>query len=139
MVTKLQYQISLSSVVLLYLIFACNWQVDAKESNQQPLGNLDKVLQQVNGTQMTETLMDAKLASNMTNALNEMAMNLRKMFAENRRLTVQVQDVIQRVQNATGVNSTTALGKANQQALLNLSNPNSINNLLSRFQVPRTS
>lgn len=70
----------------------------------QPLAGLDKMLKQANGVKL-DAIIDNKLASNVTNALNDMAQNLRKMFIENRRLTMQVQELVNRVQNATGVNA----------------------------------
>lgn len=134
-------QASLSTSVLLLVLLSSDLSASAKDANQggnPPLGNLDKVMQQANGMKF-DAITDSKLASNVTNALNEMAMNLRRMFAENRRLTAQVQDVLQRVQNVTGVNATTTVGSLQQQAsnMSNLSNMGgNLNNFMSRFQVP---
>lgn len=81
--------------------------------------------------------MDNKLIGNVTNTLNDMAMNLRKMFAENRRLSSQVQDVIQRVQNVTGVTNNT-MKAIQQQALTNGNQANySLNNLNISSLLPR--
>lgn len=102
---------------------------------QQPLAALDKILKQANGVRV-DAIVDNKLASNVTNALNEMALNLRKLFMENRRLTSQVQEVIQQVQNVTGVNATSAI-KTMQQQTANMSTFNTSNinlgNLMPRF------
>ena len=105
------------------------WTKEAQGANQQvqPLANLDKMLRQANGVKV-DAIVDNKLASNVTNALNDMAQNLRKMFVENRRLTMQVQDLIGRVQNVTGVNATNALGTIQQQAA-NMSNASSFGGL----------
>lgn len=115
---------------------------EASGANQQvqPLANLDKVLKQASGVKV-DAIVDNKLAANVTNALNDMAQNLRKMFVENKRLTMQVQDLMGRVQNVTGVNSTNALGAIQQQAanmsnvgaLSGLNNPANLGSLLSRF------
>lgn len=126
------------AVLLLALLITCQC-IEAKENSnnqqqEQPLANLDKVIRQANGIKI-DSLMDSKLASNVTNTLNEMAMNLRKMFMENRRLSSQVQDVIKRMQNATGVNATSTVNSFQQQAtnLSSLSNLN-LNNVVSRYQ-----
>lgn len=127
-------------LLLLVLLVTCH-QAEAKENSnnqqqEQPLANLDKVIRQANGIKI-DPLMDSKLASNVTNTLNDMAMNLRKMFMENRRLSSQVQDVIKRMQNATGVNATSTVNSFQQQAtnLTSLNNLN-LNNVVSRFQNP---
>lgn len=144
-------QLSLTSALLTLLLVSSSLRrdVDAKEAgnrqqtnnnNNQPLANLDKVLKQANGIKV-DAIMDPKLASNVTNALNEMAINLRKMLTENRRLSSQIQEVVQRVGNATGVNATTAMNGMQQQTsnltgLVNTANLNSLTSLMSRFQVP---
>lgn len=102
-------------------------------SQQQPLANLDKILRQTNGVQI-DAIMDNKLATNVTNALSDMASNLRKMFAENRRLSVQVQDVLNRVQNATGVNATKTISSLQQANVTSLSSQLNLGNLVSRMQ-----
>lgn len=131
-------------VTVVLVLLCCNQVSQAKEAanknsnqgqQQAPLGNLDNMLKQANGVKV-DAIMDSKMASNVTNALNDMAMNLRKMFMENRRLSNQVQEVLQRVQNATGVNATNAIGNAQQQAAnfssgnLNLTN---LSTLMPRF------
>lgn len=133
---------AIPEVVLLMLLLTVFHYTTAKENtnNQpQPLENLDKVIRQANGMKF-DSMMDSKLASNVSTTLNEMAMNLRKMFMENRRLSSQVQDVLKRMQNATGVNATSAINNFQQQTnltslnnLSNLSNTN-LSSVLSRFQ-----
>ena len=113
--------------------------IQAKETqqNNQPLAGLDRMLKQANGVKV-DAIVDNKLATNVTNALNEMAMNLRKMFAENRRLNQQVQELVNRVQNATGVNATNTFGNLQQQAsnfsnMANNLNLQSMSTLMPRF------
>lgn len=129
MINEFVSNLTISRAVLLLLLIASSHDIEAKEAasqtaGQQPLGQLEKVLKQTNGIKM-DAIMDQKLASNVTNALNEMALNLRKMFVENRRLTSQVQDVLQRLQNTTGVNATSTFNTIQQQA----ANPAVINNI----------
>lgn len=137
--------LSISEILLLLVFFSSNQSdVGAKEatsSNQQPLSQLDKILKQTNNIRV-DSVMDSKLTSNVTQTLNEMAMNLRKMFMENRRLSNQVQDVLQRMQNATGVNATNTINSLQQQtpnvtSLTNQLNNINLNNLTSRFQIPQ--
>lgn len=112
----------------------------AKEAaNQnQPLANMDKVLKQVSNVRM-DSVVDNRLASNMTSTLNEMAMNLRKMFMENRRLSGQIQEVMTRVQNVSGINATSTISNLQQQApnissLTNMANNMNLSSTLARFQ-----
>lgn len=113
-------------------------------SAQQPLANFDKIMQQVNGVKL-DGIVDGRMTSNVTNALNEMTLNLRKMVAENRRLQAQMQELLNRVQNATGVNAT-AVNNLQQQAatVTNLTNPNgpqmnlqTLSTLMPRFSMQR--
>lgn len=111
---------------------------EAGSQSNQPLGALDKVLKQASTIRM-DSVVDNKLASNMTNTLNEMAMNLRKMFMENRRLSSQVQEVMTRVQNVSGINATNTISNLQQQApnitsLANMANSMNLTNTLARFQ-----
>lgn len=118
---------------LAVLILVASFNQAKETKNEQPLANLDKIMRQANGVKL-DSVMDPKLTSNVTNTLNEMAMNLRKMFMENRRLSSQVQDVLQRMQNATGVNVTNSMNNLQQQATsMNASNIN-LNNLIPRMQ-----
>lgn len=118
-------------IVLCAALIASSAECYAKETNQnagnQPLANVDKIMKQANNMRM-DSLVDSKLASNMTNTLNDMAMNLRKMFMENRRLSSQIQEVMSRVQNATGVNATSAMNNLQQQAS-NMTNMTNLQNL----------
>ena len=107
-------------------------------NSQQPLSNLDKIVRQTNGLRI-DSILDNKMASNVTSTLNEMAMNLRKMILENRRLSSQVQEVLVRVQNVTGLNATSAVSNLQQQAssVPNISNPMgqfNVSSLMSRSQ-----
>lgn len=110
----------------------------ATGDNSAPLANMDKVMKVASNVKF-DSITDPKLASNVTNALNEMANNLRKMFMENRRLSAQVQDVLQRVQNATnstGTNATATVANIQKQANQNMPNMTNLNlnNLMPRFQ-----
>lgn len=132
--------LSISELILLLVFFTSNQpNINAKEAgNQQPLSQLDKILKQTNNVRV-DSVVDSKLASNVTQTLNEMAMNLRKMFMENRRLSNQVQDVLQRMQNVTGVNATNTISSIQQQAPNVTSLTNQLNNInlssvASRFQ-----
>jgi len=129
----------MTRIALMFILLAITKNlVNAKDSSsdQQPLTNLDGVLKQANGLKV-DSIVDGKLASNVTNTLNEMALNLRKMFVENRRLSSQVQDVLQRMQNVTGINATNTISKIQQQAsnVSSLNNVN-LNGIVSRFQSP---
>lgn len=140
MIGKMVAQLTLTESLLILLLVTSSEQSQAKESpgvQQQPLAQLDKVIRQANGIKV-DSIVDSKLASNVTNTLNEMALNLRKMFMENKRLSNQVQDVLQRMQNATGVNATSTINGLQQQAsnmssMSNLNNLN-VNNMMARFQ-----
>lgn len=132
--------LSISEILLLLVFFTSNQSnAGAKEAtNQQPLSQLDKILKQTNSGRV-DSVVDSKLASNVTQTLNEMAMNLRKMFMENRRLSNQVQDVLQRMQNVTGVNATNTISSVQQQNLNVTSLTNQLSNVnlssvASRFQ-----
>ena len=107
---------------------------EVRAGNQQPLAELDKMLKQANGVKV-DAIVDNKLASNVTKVLNDMATNLRKMFVENRRLNVQVQDLFSRVQNATGVNATNTFGSIQQQAsnISALTGHMNVSSLMQRF------
>lgn len=139
MFVKFSTYLSVTELLLLLTLLTSNHaDVEAKgpSTTPQPLASLDKMLSQVNGVKV-DAIMDPKVTSNVTNLLNEMAMNMRKVLFENRRISSQVQDVLHRVQNATGVNATTAINNM-QQPLANasnLTNMNNLNNVLSRFQV----
>lgn len=123
-----------SLLLIASIIQASSGAKEGASNQQQPLANLDKVLRQTNGVQI-DAIVDNKIASNMTTMLSDMASNLRKMFMENRRLSMQVQDVLNRVQNATGVNATKALSSIQQQGTnaTNLGNLN-LGNVVSRMQ-----
>lgn len=134
-----------STMAILVFVLVASTIVQAKEpqnnanGNNQPLAGLDRMLKQANGVKV-DAIVDNKLASNVTNALNDMAMNLRKMFAENRRLNQQVQELVTRVQNATGVNATNTFGNLQQQAsnfsnLANNLNLQSMSTMLPRFNI----
>lgn len=99
----------------------------ANQQQAQPLANFDKILKQASGVKV-DAIVDNKLASNVTNALNDMAQNLRKMLVENRRLSMQVQDLMSRVQNVTGVNATNTISAIQQQAT-NMSSVNGLSGL----------
>lgn len=102
---------------------------------QQPLANLDKILSQFSGAKV-DPIVDNKLAANVTNVLNEMATSLSKMFMENRRLTSQLEETMRRVQNATGMNATNAIGSIQQQ-MANMSSLGAninLSTLVPRFQ-----
>lgn len=136
MLTKMHRSMVPEVVLLLVLLTTCQ-NVRAKENTnnqqqQQPLASLDKVVRQANGIRL-DSLMDNKLASNVSITLNEMAMSLRKMFMENRRLSSQVQDVLLRVQNATGVNATSTINNLQATNISSLSDMN-LNKAISRFQ-----
>lgn len=111
-------------------------------STAAPLANLDKLLRQTNSQIRIENLMDSKMANNITSVLNDMVMSMNKMVLENKRLSSQVQEVLNRVQNSTGINGTTTLTKLQQQGPsmtsnlndLGLNNFNNLTNLASRFQ-----
>lgn len=88
-----------------------------KQANKdQPLSNLDNLLRQQNAPMRIENLVDSKMANNITNVLNEMAFSMNKMILENKRLSSQLQDVLNRVQNSTGVNAPAAIARFQQQA-----------------------
>lgn len=134
----------LSTILIVVAIAVAAATVLAKEAqnnannNNQPLSGLDRMLKQANGVKV-DAIVDNKLAQNVTNALNEMAMNLRKMISENRRLNQQVQELVNRVQNATGVNATSTFGNLQQQAsnfsnMANSLNLQSMSTMLPRFQ-----
>jgi len=79
--------------------------------NQQPLAGLDRILGQAQSFRMDSLpMIDTRVASNVTNVLNDMALNLRKIVMENQRLSTQVQELLNRVQNSTGFNATNTLG-----------------------------
>lgn len=111
-------------------------------STAAPLGNLDKFLRQTNSQIRVENLMDSKMANNITSVLNDMVMSMNKMVLENKRLSTQVQEVLGRVQNSTGLNGTTTLSKLQQQSPsmtaslndLGLQSFNNLSNLANRFQ-----
>lgn len=115
-VTSIQViQIAVLTSSIFFISFV--WSKEAQGTNQQvqPLAGLDKMLKQANGVKL-DAIVDNKLATNVTSALNDMAQNLGKIFIENRRLNMQVQDLISRVQNATGINAASTLGAIRQQA-----------------------
>lgn len=124
------FALALSSVGLQALLAA---KEPTGNNQQQPLANLDKILRQANGVQM-DAIMDNRLAANVSNALNDMALNLRKLFTENRKLSMQVQDVLNRVQNATGVNATKTLSNLQQANVTSLSNQLNLGNVVARMQ-----
>ena len=131
-----------SFVVFLSIAMIAIANIQAREAqnnanNNQPLAGLDRMLKQANGVKV-DAMVDNKLAANVTNALSEMALNLRKMFVENRRLSQQVQELINRVQNATGVNATNTIANMQQQAsnfsgLANNLNLRSLSTMMPRF------
>lgn len=88
-------------------------QQQSKDSRSQPLSSLDKI--------MKHNTIDEKTVSNMTFALNEMALNLGKMLSENKRMTSQLQEVMQRVQNVTGVNTNSTIKNLQQADMANIS------------------
>lgn len=116
---------------------------DGNANSNQPMSNLDKLIRQSSAQVKLDNLLDSKLTSNLSSVLNEVAMSINKMVLENRRLTAQVQEVMARVQNTTGINGTTTMVRIQQQTpnmtksinQLSLSNMKSINEALaSRFQ-----
>lgn len=130
--------------VILIITLASRGTISAKESNnpkqqqQQPLANVDKIIRQASGNLgQLDSVIDPKAVSNMTNVLNEMAANLRKMFSENKKIQQQMQEVLNRVSNTTGINATNAMTTMQQQAAnipMNLTSIGSFSNLLPRFQ-----
>lgn len=150
--TKFQLMVLIVSVCLLFAYFQNVSTVQAKDSKtgsvnqaagqQQPLAGFDKILGQASVVRM-DTFTDNRMTSNLTNALNEMALNLRKIVVENRRLNTQVQELMSRVQNSTGINATSTIGNLQQQAanLPNLANSpmnlQSLSTLMPRFSGSR--
>lgn len=138
--TNMKFSINIVLLVLGASSALAYWA--APPSTAAPLANLDKLLRQTNSQVRIESLMDSKMANNMTSILNDMVMSMNKMVLENKRLSTQVQEVLNRVQNSTGVNGTTTLTKLQQQAPsmtsnlndLGLSNFSNLTNLASRFQ-----
>lgn len=122
--------VSLKLVVLGLVVLLADTSSSAKESNNnnQPLAGLEKVLKQVSSVK-AESIVDNKMANNVTSTLNEMAMNLRRMFVENRRLNQQVQELVTRVQNTTGLNATSTIGSLQQQTPNLSSLSNSLGNM----------
>lgn len=128
--------------VILIITLASRGTISAKENNnskqqqqqQQPLAGVDKMFRQVNGNL---SQFDSVAMSNMTNVLNEMAANLRKMFSENKKIQQQMQEVLNRVSNNTGINATNAMTNIQQQAAnvpMNITSVGSFSNLLPRLQ-----
>lgn len=109
-------------------------QQQSKDNRNQPLSNLNHLLKQNNNIKL-DTIVNDKMVSNMTIAFNEMALNFGKMLGENKRLSNQIQEVVQRVQNVTGVNANSTIKNIQQQA--NNSNMSlasfNLNNLIPRF------
>lgn len=100
-------------------------QKDNQKKNE-PLSNVNEALKQASSIKVDQ-VMGEKMMANMSIVLNEMAANLRKMFAENKRLNNQVQEVLQRVQNVTGVNATSTIKNLQQQSTANMTYLNSLN------------
>jgi hypothetical protein len=127
-------------LVLVLVVTAANQGKESQNNaNNQPLSGLDKMLRQANGLKI-DAIVDNKIASNVTNALTEMANNLRKMMMENRRLNQQVQELVIRFQNVTGANATSSLGNLQQQAsnfsnLANNLNMRNMSALMPRFNI----
>ena len=86
------------------------------DNRNQPLGNFDKMLRQSNISTRVEGLMDNKLATNTTNLLSEMTLNMNKIILENKRLSSQLQEVVNRVQNTTGISPSVTVNRLQQQA-----------------------
>lgn len=129
------FTVLITFILSLYLLVeAKDNRAQSNDNKNQPLGNLDKLLRQSNAPMRIDNLMDNKLATNITNMLSEMALNMNKMVLENKRLTSQLQEVITRVQNSTGINGTNAITKLQQQApnITTSLNDISLNNL-NRF------
>lgn len=133
--SKFLINLTISEALLLVLYLTGNLnEISAKENqsaNNDQLSNLSQLLKQTNGVKV-DALMDNKLLSNVSSTLNDMAANLRKMFAENRRLSSQVQDVLQRVQNVTAVNNNTLKAFQQQAANSSLGGFN-LTNIMPRF------
>lgn len=131
--------------VILIITLASRGIISAKESNnskqqqQQPLASVDKMIRQASGNLgQVNAAIDEKTVNNMTSVLNEMAANLRKMFMENKKMQQQMQEVLTRVSNGTGINATSVMTTMQQQAAnapMNLTSISSISNLLPRFPV----
>lgn len=105
-------------------------QTNSVDSRQQPLANLDKVLKQASEVKV-DAIADPKLTANLTNMFSEMANNMRKMLMENKRLQVQVQETLARVQNTTGFNATALQQQAMATALNQNETRARINSMLS--------
>lgn len=110
----------------------------SKQQRQQPLANLDKVIKQASEVKM-DAITDPKLTSNLTSVFNEMANNMRKMFMENKRLQMQVQETLVKVQNATGINATTIQSQMTNQTDARVRFNNLLNSVdpsvITRFNV----
>lgn len=135
-------KISFSIAVVLYVAAIYSALALLKEtSTSAPLSNLDKILKQTNSQIRVDNLMDSKMANNITSVLNDLMMSINKVVLENKRLSSQVQEVLTRVQNTTGIDSAT-LGKIRQQAPnmtsglndMGMGNLNNLNNIAGKFQ-----
>ena len=88
-------------------------QQQMKASNVQQAANMTLMLDQMLGqvTNITaqansaakNNLVDKQTTANMSNALNELVANMRKVLADNKKLQSQLQEATQRVSNVTGV------------------------------------
>lgn len=104
---------------------------DAKDQRQQPLSNADAMLREVNQSGLRGV--NQKALANMTDLLNDMAANMRKMFSENKKMQQQMQEVLARVSNATGVNATGVAASVQERAAnvpMNLTTVNGLGSLL---------
>lgn len=88
--------------VILVITLASRGIASSKDQNQ-PLSNAEKMLRDMN---LTRVMSDPKEVNNMTNMLSDMAANMRKMFAENKKMQQQMQEILTRVSNTTGINAT---------------------------------
>lgn len=126
------HRIAALSIMILTALASCD-SYAKPETNNQPLANIDKLIRQANGTVKLDNLLDPKLAANITSVFNEISLNLNKMMVENKRLSSQIQEVVQRVQNSTNLNATAAFVNKVQQQYPNTPSFNPMNTSLTNI------